>query len=285
LEHFFALSLSAGLAIETADLEQAERDLDDAFAIAAQVDVPVLEYNTRCVRVWRAGLAGDLAEAERLAHSAMRFGIAKGVEYAVVGPSLQIGGMRWQQGRIAEVLPILRMQWLAGDPNAAVLLARALADADETRAEAAEVLERAAGHDFADLPLGVHWSATLVAAAQASFMLGNGRVGRLVFEHLEPFAEYLAFNGSWVFAPLGLAAGLGAAVGGVDAAVVDQLFEQAISVSERVRAPMLRIHAEMGWSHALQARGAFAEKAKSLADAARRRCADLRIDLPSGALY
>jgi len=86
IQRFFALSMAASAAIEAADVAQADAHLDTAFRIARETDVPVLAYNAECIRVWRTGMAGDLAEAERLAFAAMKLGTRNGIDFAVVGP-------------------------------------------------------------------------------------------------------------------------------------------------------------------------------------------------------
>ena len=135
-----------------------------------------------------------------------------------------------------------------------ILLAKALACAPETRSEAVEVLARAAAADFEDLPRNLHWSASLVAAAEVACTLGDARVGRTVRGLLEPFADRVAFNGVWVIAPIAYGAAVAAAAAGENTA--DTFFEQSIAVCDRMRAPMLRARTEMAWSHVLRARAA-----------------------------
>jgi hypothetical protein len=120
------------------------------------------------------------------------------------------------------------------------------------------------------MPLGLNWTAALVAAAEASFMLGEARVGRVVFELLTPFRDQVAFNGTWAVAPLAFGAGVAAAAGGVDASIVDDCFEQSIAVCDRLRAPALRARSAMTWSRVLSERGVFPEKVLSLVNEARR---------------
>ena len=79
-------------------------------------------------------------------------------------------------------------------------------------------------------------------------MVGNTPCGRQVMlRHLRAFADQVAFNGSWAIAPLAFGAAMAAAAAG-DHAAADELFEHALAVSERLRAPLLRARAEIGWS-------------------------------------
>lgn len=273
---FFALSAAAFAAIEAAQIDDADGYLERAFALGRELDVPVLTYNMECIRVWRTGLRGHLADAEELALNATRLGTQYGIPYAALGPTLQLGGIRWQVGRFGELLPMMRLGASTGDLGSAVLLARALACFDDTKAEGVEVLERAATDGFEDLALGMHWAGCLVGAAEASFMLANERVGRVVLRLLEPFAEQMAFNGSWVTAPIAYGAGLAAAAAGE--AVADDLFEHAIEMSIRMGAPVLRARSEIAWSRALMARGGDSRKVLSLGDDARETLAEYHVD-------
>jgi DNA-binding SARP family transcriptional activator len=252
IQRFFVLTRSAAGAIETADLDEADAYLDRAFAIARSVGVPALTYNAECVRVWRTGLAGDLEEAERLAYAAIKIGQSSGIEYSIVGPGLQLGSIRWQLGRFADLLPLLRATTRSDDIAASILLAKALACAPETQSEAVDVLARAAAADFADLPRNMHWAGSLVAAAEVACQLGDARVGRTVRGLLEPFVDRVAFNGVWVIAPIAYGVAVAAAAAGENTA--DGFFEHAIEVCDRMRAPMLRARTEMAWSHVLRAR-------------------------------
>ncbi len=252
IQRFFALTMAAAAAIETAELDEADEHLDRAFAIARSSGVPVLAYNVESVRVWRTGLAGNLDEAERLAFAAMKLGTRSGIDFAIVGPGMQLGGIRWQQGRFSDLLPLLRVTTRADDVAASVLLAKALACEPETRPKAVDVLARAYANGFDDLPRTPHWSGSLIAAAEVACMLGDARVGRTVLGLLQPFADRVAFNGVWVVAPVAYGIALAAAAAGDSTA--DAYFEQAIALCERLRAPMLRARTEMAWSHLLRAR-------------------------------
>ncbi len=254
IQRFFAFGMAAGAAIEAAELDQADRYLDDAFALARDADVPALTYNAECMRVWRTGLAGDLDEAERMAFAAMRLGTRGGIEYAVIGPGLQVSGIRWQQGRFTDLIPLLRVTTRPDDVGGSILLARALASGADTRSEALEVLTKAARHEFDDVPLGLHWTGCLVAAAEAACMLGDARVGNVVRGLLEPFADCVAFNGVWPIAPVAYGAAVASVAAGADRRA-RAFFEQALDISQRLRAPMLQARTEMAWSHLLGSAG------------------------------
>ncbi len=252
IQRFFALSFAACAAVEAGDLDETDALLDSAFALARSTGVAFLAYNAECIRAWRAGLAGDIDEAEDLALGAMRLGTDSGIDYAVIGPGLQLSSIRWHQGRFGDLVPLLRVMTNADDVGATILLARALACTRGARDEAIEVFAKATRHDFDDLPLGPHWAGCLVAAAEAAWLLEDRRVGAIVRRLLEPFAEQVVFNGTWVIAPVAYGAGVAAAAAGEPEA--ERFFEQALALCHRLRAPMLRARTELAWSRYLVTR-------------------------------
>jgi len=250
---FHALTAAASAAIEAAELDEADAYIHDACTLGRACELPILAYNIECVRAWRAGLAGDLEEAERLVFGAIEIGTRRGVARPEVGPSLQIGSMRWQQDRLGELLPILRTSRETHDAGSEILLARALADFAELEPEATSVLAAAAKNGFADLPLGMLWSGELVVAAETAFLLGCADIGRVVRGLLEPFHDRVAFNAVWVVAPIAYGAALAAAAAGEPDA--DAFFAEALDVCDRLRAPVLRARTENMWNRVLVARG------------------------------
>jgi DNA-binding SARP family transcriptional activator len=253
LERFFALHAAAVAAIEAVELEEADVFVDAALEVGRESALPYLSYNVEILRAWRAGLAGDLDEAERLALEARELGVRGGIDKAEVGPALQIGAIRWQQGRLGELAPVLRAGINPHDPGPSILLARALADSEATRGEALELLTSAAWHDFDDLPLGILWGGELVVAGEAAALLGSAGVGRVVFHLLAPFAEQATFNGAWTVGPIAYGAALAAAAAGIPDA--DALFELALDMCVKLDAPVLAARADAAWRQWRTARG------------------------------
>ena len=105
---FFALGMAATSAIEAAQLERADTYLDAALELADRLQLPIVMFNAASHRAWRAGLRGDLAEAETQAMAAGEIAARHGVENSQLGMLLQLGCIRWQQDRLAELLPVLR---------------------------------------------------------------------------------------------------------------------------------------------------------------------------------
>ena len=270
IQRYFVLNAAACAAIQAVQLGEADAYLSSASALGRELEVPLLSYGMAGTDAWRLGLAGELDAAEAATARTAAIGARHGVGNGAIGPALQQCCIRWHQGRFIELLPILRAS-PSDDAGSAVLLARALACSPETVLEATGILERAAADDFAELPLGLHWAPSLVAAAETAFMLGNARVGATVLRLLAPFADQAAFDAAWVLAPVAYGAALAASAASDPAA--DDLFEQALAVCERLDAPILRARTEIAWSRALLRRGdddcGARDKALALLDAAR----------------
>ena len=265
VQRFYTLTAAASVAVEAARMDEADLYCDAALVLGDQLDVAQVNFSVECMRGWRAALAGDFDEAERFTMGAADLGTHHGIENAGVGPALQLGWIRWQQGRFAELLPLL------DDPDpenpvALILAARARAALRERRDDAAATLARAAAHDFDDLPMNLFWSNSLVAAAETAFIVGDPRAGAALLALLAPFADQSSWNGCWAVMPLAYAAGMAAAVAGDERA--DELFEHSIVVAERLRAPVLRARAEVAWSRVLLGRGEFAGRVIPMLDAA-----------------
>src|SRR5262249_18057707 len=75
---FFGLIFGANAAVEAVDLAQADMFLAGAFDLVDRLRLPVLDPPAFGARAWRAGLRGQLDEAEELAKPASGGAIRRG---------------------------------------------------------------------------------------------------------------------------------------------------------------------------------------------------------------
>ena len=94
--------------LDAGDLAIVDRGLGAATSAAEKLGQPHPEWETRYHSSWRAMLAGDTAVAEQLASSAFEVGTESGEPDALLIFGLQLIAIRWQQGRLAEMLPLIR---------------------------------------------------------------------------------------------------------------------------------------------------------------------------------
>jgi hypothetical protein len=246
LNRSFALSMVAAAAIESAEPTLAGAALDEMLELADSHDVAVLRLNATTTRSWRAALAGDLVGSGQLAVEALT--MARNDRMARTGIALQLAYLAWHDGRFAELLPFIEQldASMTGSVTKRVMIARALAALDEHDAAGA-ALDSLSRRDLDTLPKDMLWSSTLILAAEAALMLGRNAFGEWVRELLEPFRDLVAFA-NYVVAPIAYGAGVAAAAARHDD--VDTLFAQALEVSNRLGAPVLRARTELAWNTA-----------------------------------
>ena len=94
--------------LDAGDLAIVDRGLGAATSAAEKLGQPHPEWETRYHSSWRAMLAGDTALAEQLASSALDVGTESGEPDALLIFGVQLIAIRWQQGRLAEMLPLIK---------------------------------------------------------------------------------------------------------------------------------------------------------------------------------
>jgi DNA-binding SARP family transcriptional activator len=242
---YFALSTAVVCAVQAADLAEADRAGEEADAIAIQCDLAPMRWSAMLRRSWRVGLAGDLEHAEQLIGDARTYGYESAISGSIETSFTQLGFLRWQQDRIAEILPVARRvseRYSAHFPGAELVLARTLAEDADLHDEARAHLTDFATARFAQLRRGAFWSSALILAAETACMLDLPELGVIVRDLLLPFADQVAFSGVWVAAPI--AYGVAVAMTGCNDPRAPRLFEQAAEIADRIHAPVLaaRVH-------------------------------------------
>jgi DNA-binding SARP family transcriptional activator len=241
---YFALSASVVAAVQACDLAEAETSSAEADAIAAQYDLAPLQWSALARRAWRCALAGHLDRAERRIQEASDFGNAHGVSHAPEAARLQRVALRWQQDRMAELVPIARVvndDYGSRTPGVSVILARALAEHASGHDEARVLLRDLADDGFAKLPLGTFWSSALIVGAEAACILDLPEVCGTIRDLLEPFIDQVAFTGLFMTAPIAYGVAVAAAGCGDDRA--PKFFRHAADIADRLHAPVLAARA------------------------------------------
>ena len=237
---FFSLSAAIVAAIQACEPVELERLTIETSALAASYDIAPLRWCTTMQRAWRTALAGDLDRAEKLIEEARVYGTQCAIRGAEETAHLQTGELRWQQGRLPETLLLSESAYNAADgayPGLGLVFARVLVECDRYD-EARDVIDEIVRTDgFRRLRRGPAWSSALVVTAETACLLGLTDVGRVVRDELAPFADQVAFTGSWVTAPIAYGVGLAMAACGDDGSA--SMLEQAADVADRLGAPVL----------------------------------------------
>jgi hypothetical protein len=145
------------------------------------------------IEVMLAIRAGHLQDAEVLAASCAGSGAAAGDVDHEWWPAAQLVTIRWYQGRLVELLPMLRDRahspvLSAVDDSAVAALAVAAA-LDGDRRTAASSLAALCGTDLARLPRSSSWLVTMNGIVEAACLLQDAVVADRAYQLLRPYAD------------------------------------------------------------------------------------------------
>jgi hypothetical protein len=249
LHRAFVLAFAASIALEEADREHADNAFDEMFALADGHRILALDLNIETTRALRAALNAEMDQAAKYAVSALNIARRVAAPNSVEGPMLQLAFIAWQQGRFADLLPVIEKldEGMIGGVTKRVFVARALVRED--RDAARRVFDAISVTDFVELPLDMLWSVTLTFAAEIAFLLGSSESSSTLFQLLEPFRSQIAVA-NFALAPFAYAGGLAAATAGLPE--YDSLFAQAVQLSGQLGAPILQRRAQSAWSLATE---------------------------------
>ena len=137
--------------------------------------------------------AGRLAEAESLAEICARSGAAAGDIDSEWWPGAQLVTIRWYQGRLGELLPMLRdlvqCPVLSAVDNSSVAALAVAAALGGDRQTAASSLAGLYGSDLASLPRSSSWLVTMNGIVEGAALLGDAGVAERAYELLRPYAS------------------------------------------------------------------------------------------------
>ncbi|GIH94646.1 hypothetical protein ACFFMN_03010 [Planobispora siamensis] len=176
----------------TADAH-AERSLQELRDLLAVEDHLAVGFVVDTIEVMLAIRAGRLTRAETLAASCAERGHAAGDDDAVGWHGAQIAAIRWYQGRIGELVPVLeklvRNPALGSADYAyfAVLAVAAAAAGDESLARG--MLARLRGAGLTELPQSRSWLAAMHGVVEAAHLLDDGDTAARAYDLLAPFAR------------------------------------------------------------------------------------------------
>ena len=177
---------------------QAKRVLSELRAALAQRDHLAAGFVVSGIDVMLAIRAGQFDRAEELARSCATLGAGAG---DIDGRVWQVGHLatiRWHQGRLGELLPVLSElidSPVVGTPDDSLLAAYAVAcaSAGDTRA-ALSALFRLTGKGLEELPRSSSWLVTLYAVVEAAHLLKDPETSRRAYDLLAPY-EHLPIMG------------------------------------------------------------------------------------------
>ncbi|HET9893431.1 MAG TPA: hypothetical protein VFQ44_00605 [Streptosporangiaceae bacterium] len=156
-------------------------------------DHAAVGFVVSAMEVMLAIRAGQLDEAESLVTICAKNGLTAGDIDSEWWPGAQLVTIRWYQGRLSELLPMLRERihspaLSAVDNSPVAALAVAAAHSGDRRT-AASCLAMLRGRDLAGLPRSSSWLVTMNGIVEAAHLLGETSLAARAYELLLPYAH------------------------------------------------------------------------------------------------
>jgi hypothetical protein len=146
--------------------------------------------------------AGRLDEAESLVGICASHGAAAGDIDSEWWPGAQLVTIRWYQGRLTELLPMLtdgvHSPALSAVDNSAVAALAVAAALSGDLSVAASCLAALRGSDLAHLPRSSSWLATMNGIVEAAYLLDDAELAAEAYELLCPYAHLPMLGGPGV---------------------------------------------------------------------------------------
>jgi DNA-binding SARP family transcriptional activator/tetratricopeptide (TPR) repeat protein len=252
---FYAYRFRLQAAFAVGRVEECDDCLTRLQELSTEIGQPTLRWITAFSRSCRALLAGDPGEAERLAEEAFEIGTESGQPDALDFFGAGIAHVRWQQGRLAKLMPLF-LKALDDNPDVPAYkaaVAWAASESDDP-GMALDLLEDGVAKSFAHLPDDSLQLPSLVMYSEAAIRLGSLDAARVLCELLGPWEAQITYMGVATEGPVThYLGGLETVVGRFDTAA--RHLERARRVSRAVGARFFAARAELALAELLVKRG------------------------------
>jgi tetratricopeptide (TPR) repeat protein len=268
LAQFRALHWRAAAAVEAGELDLAAKLVEAESEVADRLHRPTASWLAAYDRSTQALMHGLLDEAERWAEDAFRIATESEQPEALAFYAGQLINIRFEQGRLAELEPLIAQQveLNPGIPafRGALALARSEAGMHE---EALEVLAIDSASGFSEHPYDSNWLAGIAIYAQACSSLGEPVAAAKLYELLEPWGDHVAFNSATTWGLVErLLGNLARVLGRYDEA--ERRLVSAAERHEQMYAPVWLARTRVDLADLLIQRGEDAERAAGLLEQA-----------------
>jgi tetratricopeptide (TPR) repeat protein len=270
-----ALHWKAAAAVEAGDLDLSRELVGRQSELANRLRQPTHGWLAAYDRATQALMGGLLEEAERSADDAREIALESEQPDGMPFYAGQLINIRFEQGRLSELEPLIAAQVQANPGIPAFRAALALARAEAgMREEALEVLMVDAASDFADLPYDSNWLVGVAIYAQACASLDDTDAATKLYRLLEPWAEHVAFNSATTWGSVERHLGnLDRVLGRYDDA--EDKLQRAAERHEHMGAPIWLARTRLDLARVLLERDRDGPRAMDLLDQARRTAHDL----------
>ncbi len=195
MQLYFAAMYRATAAVRAIDIAEADRCYAIAGDLVRRLGLPPLKWEHGFHMSKRAQLAGDLAEAERLAGEAATIGASCGQPDAQTFFGVQLACVSWMRGTMGDLAPLLEMMMQAnpGLPTIRASLAMAFAQA-ERREDALRILGEFAATGYF-LPEDAAWLNGMTEYADAAINCADTNTAPALYDLLSPWARHFSAAG------------------------------------------------------------------------------------------
>jgi hypothetical protein len=193
-----------GLMWQTADAyaagdPHAGRLLGELRDELARRDHQAVAFIVSAIDVMLAIRAGHLDDAETLAGLCAKTGATAGDIDSEWWPGGQLVTIRWYQGRLTELLPMLQervhSRALSAVDNSTLAALAVAAALDGDRPTAASCLASLAGTNLAALPRSSSWLVTVNGIVEAAYLIQDTQTAARAYELLRPYADLPMLGG------------------------------------------------------------------------------------------
>lgn len=237
-------------ALEAADLPTIRRGIAVLQQEAARIGQPFYDWLAAFHHAWYSILNGDLGEAEQLTAEALRIGTESGEPDAIMIYGAQLLNIRYFQGRLSEMLPLVEQAIIEypGLPGFRAAQCWATAETGDI-SRAIELLDRDLEDKFT-VPEDSNWLITHVLWTQAAGRSGHSTAAAMLIERLAPWHGQFATTGANIFSAVAQALGLATHIlARYDEA--DTWYAEALDIHQRLEAPVLIAQTQATWADLL----------------------------------
>jgi class 3 adenylate cyclase/tetratricopeptide (TPR) repeat protein len=249
-------------AIEVCDFETASRDREVQEEIAEATGQPMFRWVNTFAPVVLACMKGDFDRAEELTNRSAELGSASGQPDVLTIYAGQIHAIRYEQGRLGEILEVQEMAveetpLLSAYSGALALSYCELEEIDKARA----ILRRFAADDF-EINANLSSKNALCFMAEVAARVEEPEAALVLYDRLLPWRDQLSYTGITLFGPVERYLGLAAAcIGRHDEAA--EHFGRAAETCERIGAPTWLARTRHEWALMLKDRGGKSDRERA----------------------
>lgn len=248
--HCDVVVMLAPMLVEVVCPDRIDEALDRVAETIAQVGEPWDRLMVPLVQACLSMVRSDLQRAETHAAEVLRIGRAGGQPDVQPMYDELIYAIRWQQGRLSEILPRLREATAELADLPAHTAGFACAEAVSGDAERARRLLRAAADKGFDAFYGISWLGRTCHWADVAVEVGDLDAASVLYEKLAPWKHLFAMSGPLPVHAVSLALARLASLRG-DADTANAHFADAMRVHEVVRSPFGIAQTALHWGRLL----------------------------------